>query len=150
MCDNVPILPLLFLHSQLQTLQLLDSLLDILPESCSVQPVKGTRGQEAAQIFSLALEKEVASLREFVSSLLDGEQEDEERKGRSGGAEETPEPGSLEGLQRCRGLWQRDVERTRRCLSPLLDVSRYRTLTQRLSKVQLDGDLAALRETLLS
>ncbi|XP_042281794.1 Fanconi anemia group B protein isoform X3 [Thunnus maccoyii] len=132
--------------SQLPMLQFLDSLLAYLPASCSVQAVKGTRRQGAAQIFSLALEKEVASLREFVSLLLCGEQEDEERR-RSTGHEETPEPGSVEGLKRCREVWQQDLERSRIRLSPLVDVGRYRRLTQSLTQVQLDGDLAALVET---
>ncbi|XP_067459802.1 Fanconi anemia group B protein isoform X1 [Thunnus thynnus] len=133
--------------SQLPMLQFLDSLLAYLPASCSVQAVKGTRRQGAAQIFSLALEKEVASLREFVSLLLCGEQEDEERRRRSSGHEETPEPGSVEGLKRCREVWQQDLERSRIRLSPLVDVGRYRRLTQSLTQVQLDGDLAALVET---
>ncbi|XP_049904505.1 Fanconi anemia group B protein [Epinephelus moara] len=136
--------------SQLQMLQFLDSLLAYLPASSSIQPVKGTRGQGAAQIFSLALEKEVVSLRECVSSLL-CEGEEEERM--IVGHEETPEPGSVEGLQRCRDMFQKDVERSRMRLSPLVDVGRYRKLTQNMSEVQLDGDLAALldtRRTLLS
>ncbi|XP_042350125.1 Fanconi anemia group B protein [Plectropomus leopardus] len=132
--------------SQLQMLQFLDSLLAYLPVSCSIQPVKGTHGQRAAQIFSLALEKEVVSLRGCVSSLLcEGEEEVEERK--IIGHEETPEPGSAEGLQRCRDVFQRDVERSKMRLSPLVDVKRYREFTQNMSKVQLDGDLAALLDT---
>ncbi|XP_031151969.1 Fanconi anemia group B protein isoform X1 [Sander lucioperca] len=130
--------------SQLQTLQFLDSLLAYLPVSCSIQPVKGTKGQGATQIFSLALEKEMVSLIECVSSLL-CEEEEEERK--SLGHEETPEPGSVKGLQRCREVFQRDVERSRMRLSPLVGVGRYRRLTQSMSKVQLDGDLAALLDT---
>ncbi|TKS67136.1 Fanconi anemia group B protein [Collichthys lucidus] len=108
--------------SQLQTLRFLDSLLAFLPESCSIRPVKGTNGQGVAQMLSLALEKEAASLREGVSSLL-CEVEEEERKG-LGHLEETPEPASVQGLQRCREVWQLDVERRRRMLSPLVDVAR--------------------------
>ncbi|KAK1902692.1 Fanconi anemia group B protein [Dissostichus eleginoides] len=63
------------------------------------------------------------------------------------GHEETPEPGSVKGLQRCRDLFQRDVERSRRRLSPLVEVQSYRRLTQSMSEVQLYGDLAALLET---
>lgn len=137
---------LLFLCSQLQMLQFLDSLLAYLPASCSTQPVKGTRGQGAAQIFSLALEKEVVSLRECVSSLL-CEEEEEEEKREGLGHEESPEPGSGKGLQRCREVWQRDVERSGMRLSPLVDVGRYRRLTQSMSKAQLNGDLAALLDT---
>lgn len=128
--------------SQLQMLQFLDSFLAHLPVSCSIQPVKGTRGQGAAQMFSLALEKEVVSLRECVSLLLCEEEEDEKR--RSPGHDVTPVLGYVEGLQRCREAWQQDVERSRMRLSPLLDVGRYRKLIQSLSKVCLDGDLAAL------
>ncbi|XP_020490083.1 Fanconi anemia group B protein isoform X1 [Labrus bergylta] len=128
--------------SQLQMLQFLDSLLAYLPDSCSVQPVKGTRGQEAAQIFSLALEKEVMSLRESVSSLLC---EEEEKK--SFGKEDSPDPGSLGGLQKVREMWQEDMERSRMRLSPLVDMERYHRLTQNMFKVLLDVDLATLRDT---
>lgn len=86
----------------------------------------------------------MVSLIECVSSLL-CEEEEEERK--SLGHEETPEPGSVKGLQRCREVFQRDVERSRMRLSPLVGVGRYRRLTQSMSKVQLDGDLAALLDT---
>uniref|UniRef100_A0A3Q3N0U8 FA complementation group B n=1 Tax=Labrus bergylta TaxID=56723 RepID=A0A3Q3N0U8_9LABR len=127
---------------QLQMLQFLDSLLAYLPDSCSVQPVKGTRGQEAAQIFSLALEKEVMSLRESVSSLLC---EEEEKK--SFGKEDSPDPGSLGGLQKVREMWQEDMERSRMRLSPLVDMERYHRLTQNMFKVLLDVDLATLRDT---
>lgn len=132
-------------------LRFLDSLLTYLPVSCSMQPVKGTRGQRTAQILSLALEKEVASLREGVSLLLCEEEEEEKKK--SLGHEDTPEPASVEGLQRCREVWQQEVERGRMRLSPLVDVGRYRRLTQSMCEVQLDGDLAALldiQRTLLS
>ncbi|XP_034417003.1 Fanconi anemia group B protein isoform X2 [Cyclopterus lumpus] len=131
--------------SQLQTLLFLDSLLAYLPTSCTIQSVKGTRGQGAAQIFSLALEKELVSLRESVSLLLC--EEDEEEENMSLGQEETPEPGSVKGLQRCREVFQGDVERSKMRLSPLVDVVRYRRLTRNMSKVQLDGDLAALLDT---
>ncbi|KAL3056342.1 hypothetical protein OYC64_018932 [Pagothenia borchgrevinki] len=129
--------------SQLQTLQFLNSLLAFLPASCSIQPVKGTRRQDAAQMLSLALEREVVSLRDCVSSLLTDKEEGRD----SLGHEETPEPGSVKGLQRCRDLFQLDVERSRRRLSPLVEVQSYRRLTQSMSEVQLYGDLAALLET---
>lgn len=132
-------------YSQLQVLQFLDSLLAYLPASCSIQPVKASRGQGADRILSLALEKEVVSLRECASLLLCDEEEDAERK--SLGHEETPEPASVKGLQRCREVWQQDVERSRKRLSPLVDVGRYRRLTQNMSQVLLDGDLAALLNT---
>uniref|UniRef100_A0A671WC11 FA complementation group B n=1 Tax=Sparus aurata TaxID=8175 RepID=A0A671WC11_SPAAU len=131
--------------SQLQMLQFLDSLLAYLPVSCSIQPVKASRGQGADQILSLALEKEVVSIRECTSLLLCDKEEDEDRK--SLGHEETPEPATVKGLQRCREVWQRDVERSRKRLSPLVDVGRYRRLTQSMSQVLLDGDLAALLDT---
>uniref|UniRef100_A0A3B4ZMQ1 FA complementation group B n=1 Tax=Stegastes partitus TaxID=144197 RepID=A0A3B4ZMQ1_9TELE len=133
-----------FLCSQLQMLQFLDSLLAYLPASCSVRPVKGARGESTAQMFALALENEVVSLREGVSLLL-CEEDEEEAKKKSTGHEETP--GSAEGLLRCREVWQRDVERTRMRLSPLVDAVRYRRLIQSMTKVQLEGDLAALLNT---
>ncbi|XP_054643340.1 Fanconi anemia group B protein [Dunckerocampus dactyliophorus] len=131
--------------SHLQMLQLLDSLLGYLPVSSTIQPVKDARGEWPQQIFSVTLEKEVALLHEFVSLPQCAEQERDDE--RMTGPEETPETDSLEGLQRCRLAWQRDVERSRRTLNPLVDVSRYRMLIQKLSEVQLDGDLAALMET---
>uniref|UniRef100_A0A3Q3M048 FA complementation group B n=1 Tax=Mastacembelus armatus TaxID=205130 RepID=A0A3Q3M048_9TELE len=135
----------LYIHScQLQMLKFLNSLLSYLPESCSIHPVKGTRGDGAAQIFSLALEKEVTSLIEGTSTLLCEKEADEKRK--SLGHDETPEPGSEDGLQRCREVWQQNVERSRIRLSPLLDVGRYREMTRSMSKVQLNGDLATLLE----
>ncbi|XP_062258088.1 Fanconi anemia group B protein [Platichthys flesus] len=133
--------------SELQVLQFLDSLLAFLPASCSVRPVHGTRGQGAAQTFSLALEKEVVSLRDSVSLLLHDKEEEDDKRRRCRGHDETPpEPGSVEALQRCREAWQQDVERSRTRLSPLVDVGRYRKLTRSVLDVQLDGDLAALLE----
>ncbi|TNN51873.1 Fanconi anemia group B protein [Liparis tanakae] len=131
--------------SQLQTLVFLDSLSAHLPASCSIQSVKGTRGQGADQILSLALEEELVALRESVSSLL-GEEDEEEDNMRLG-HEETPETTSVKGLQRCREVFQGDVERSKTRLSPLVEVERYRRLTQNMSKVQLDGDLAVLLDT---
>ncbi|KAM3862008.1 Fanconi anemia group B protein [Diretmus argenteus] len=138
--------------SQLRMLQFLDSLLGFLPASCSVQPLKETGRQGTAQMFSLMLEREVLSLKEGVSSLLCGEVEEEEggeRRGSTGVRQpETPEPtSSVEGVRRCREKWDRDVERCRMRLSPLVDVGSYRRLSQRLATVQLQGDTAALLET---
>lgn len=127
-------------------IRFLDSFLDFFPVSCSIQPVKGTRGQGAAQIFSLALEKEVVSVKNSVSLLLYEEEEEGEEKRKSLGLE-TPEPASVKGLQRCREVWQLDVERSRVRLSPLVDVGKYRSLTQSMSDAQLHGDLAALLDT---
>ncbi|KAA8588072.1 hypothetical protein FQN60_001266, partial [Etheostoma spectabile] len=79
--------------SQLQTLQFLDSLLAYLPASCSIQLVR---------------EEE--------------EEEEEVEKRKSLGHEETPEPGSVKGLQRCREAFQQDMVRSRMKLSPLLDL----------------------------
>uniref|UniRef100_A0A3B3ZNB1 Uncharacterized protein n=1 Tax=Periophthalmus magnuspinnatus TaxID=409849 RepID=A0A3B3ZNB1_9GOBI len=97
----------------LQMLQFLDLLLASLPGSCTMEPVKATRGQSEAQIFSLALEREITSLRDCV----------------------------------CRDDWQRDVERSKRNLCPLVDVQRYRASTESFFKELLGGDLAALIET---
>lgn len=97
-------------------------------------------------MFSSALEKEAVSLRESVSSLLcEGEEEEVERRGL--GCDETPEAVSVKELQRCREVWQLDVERSRMRLSPLVDAGRYRSLTQSMSDAQLHGDLAALLDT---
>ncbi|XP_030613714.1 Fanconi anemia group B protein isoform X2 [Archocentrus centrarchus] len=92
----------LHVHSrQLQMLQFLDLLLAYLPDSCSVQPVKGTGGQDASKMFAQALEKELVSLRECASLLL-GEEDEEKVKEKSLVYEETPDTSSVEGLQRCR------------------------------------------------
>ncbi|KAM8855290.1 Fanconi anemia group B protein [Spinachia spinachia] len=136
--------------SQLQALQFLDPLLAHLPVRCRVQSVKGTRGRGAAQIWSLALEKELVSLREGVSLLLCEEEEEEEEKDRKRKSlehEETPPPGSPKELQRRREAFQEDVERSETRLSPLVDAGRYRTITQSMSELQLLGDLAALLNT---
>ncbi|CAN9497692.1 unnamed protein product [Ophioblennius macclurei] len=125
--------------SKLQMLLFLDSLLAHLPASCGIQPANGVRGQAADRTFALALERELASLKEGVASTLGEERVDENAK-----EEETPETGSAEGLQRCREAWRRHVERSQRRLSPLVDAKRYRELVQSLSKAQLDADLAAL------
>ncbi|KAF3694790.1 Fanconi anemia group B protein [Channa argus] len=138
--------------SQLQMLLFLKSLLAYLPVSCAIQPAKATRRQGEAQLFSLALEKEVVSLRDSVSLLL-CEKDEEEEKRKSLEHNETPMLGSVEGLQRCRESWQQDVERSKMKLSPMLNLGRYRSLTQSMSKDQLYGDLATLLEiqrTLLS
>ncbi|KAF7665433.1 hypothetical protein LDENG_00143640 [Lucifuga dentata] len=128
--------------SELQMLQFLDLLLSHLPAFCSIQPLQCTRGQGASQTFTLALEKEVLSLRECVSSLLCEKEEDEER-GRN--IRLRHEKTSEIGLQQCREAWQRDLERSKK--SPLVDVGRYRRLIQNLSKVQLEADMAALQDT---
>lgn len=143
LCWHIVIL--FFLCSHLQMIQFLNSLLTYLPASCSIHPVKSTRQQGAAQIFSLAVEKEVASLGQGVSLLL-GEKEEEGENSRSHGHDEMPELGSVEGLQRCREAWQRDVDKGKMRLSQAVDVGSYRGLTKRMSEVQLNGDLAALLE----
>ncbi|KAJ0070329.1 hypothetical protein NL108_007682 [Boleophthalmus pectinirostris] len=130
--------------SELQMLQFLDLLLATLPGSCTVEPVKATRGQSEAQIFSLALEREITSLRDCVSAMLSKEKEDDNKRISSF---ISPDPRREEPLQRCRDDWQRDVERSKRNLCPLVDVQRYRVLTESFFKEQLDGDLAALIET---
>ncbi|XP_055361202.1 Fanconi anemia group B protein isoform X2 [Betta splendens] len=136
--------------SQLQMMQFLSSLLTFLPASCSVHPMKGPRQQGAARMFSVALEKEVESLRERVSALL---REDGAERGDEGGHGRSSGPGAAEGLQRSRDEWQRDVDEAKKRLSPVVDVEKYRELTLSLSKLQLNWDLAALLEieqTLLS
>lgn len=124
-------------------LQFLDLLLADLPVSCTVEPVKATRGQSEAQIFSLALEREMTSLRGCVSTMFSKEKNDDKRMC----SFIATYPRCGEALQRCRDDWQSDVERSKRDLCPLVDMQRYRMLTESLFKVQLDGDLAALIET---
>ncbi|XP_041739199.1 Fanconi anemia group B protein [Coregonus clupeaformis] len=128
--------------SQFKVLQFLDSLCGFLPASCSILPLRQGGGDGTAPRLAHSLEKEVLSLKQGLSSLFRGEEEMEEGK-----KIEPPDPGSAEGLQRCREEWQRDRERSRRLLSPLVGVDRYRRLTQSLAQVQLEGDVAALLET---
>lgn len=73
----------------------------------------------------------------------------DKKEGNEGRAEpeEPPEPGSVEGLQRCREAWQRDVERSRKRLSSLVDVGKYREMIRTIFDVQMNGDLAALLYT---
>ncbi|XP_017278197.1 Fanconi anemia group B protein [Kryptolebias marmoratus] len=127
--------------SQLQMLRFLDSLRAFLPASCAVRPVKSARSRSTAQTLALALENEVLSLRKCAASLAREREEGDE--GRAG-PEEPPEPGSVEGLRRCREAWRRDVERSRTRLSALVDVGKYREMIRIVSDVQTDGDLAAL------
>lgn len=125
--------------SKLQMLQFLDRLLAYLPASCVIQPVKGVGDPGTARMFALALEKELVSLREGVAATLC--QEDGEEANRP---QETPETSTAEGLQRCREAWQQHMEGSKSRLSPLVDIRRYRSLIQSMSKVQAEGDLAAL------
>lgn len=121
-----------------------------LPVSCSISLVEGSRGQAAAQTFSLVLERELTSLRESLSSLLCYEDKEEDK---ASPAHVAPETGSMAELQGRRDLWQLDVERSRKRLHPLVDVRRYRSLMQCLYDVQLNVDLVALvgaQRTLLS
>lgn len=123
-------------------LQFLDSLSAYLPPTCSVRPLKATRGPGEAQTFSQALETELLSLREGASSLLC-----EKTMKRSWESGERPEPTTAKGLERCREVWQRDEERGRTRLSSQVEAGRYREMTQRMVGVQLSGDLAALIHT---
>lgn len=91
-------------------------------------------------MFSMALEKELVSLRDFVSLLLCEKEEKRKRLG----CDTTTESGSVEGH---RVVWQHDVERSMLRLCPLVDVGRYRTGIHSMTKVMLNGDLAALLET---
>ncbi|XP_028291045.1 Fanconi anemia group B protein isoform X2 [Gouania willdenowi] len=130
-------------HSQM--LQLLNSLMEFLPTSCTVKAVRGTTHPDTARAFASVLEKEVMSLKECLTLLLLCKEDKKDTERRSiVGHEDIPEPGSLEGLQTCREGWQQEVERSKRSLSSLVDVGQYRSLVQRMSKVHLDGDLAAL------
>ncbi|XP_054887342.1 Fanconi anemia group B protein [Poeciliopsis prolifica] len=132
--------------SQLQMLQFLDSMLSYLPDSCFIQPVNRARSQSTAQKLAFALEKEVLSLREGLSSLLCVKDEEERTKGHAGHAE-IPDSGSAEDLIRCcREAWQQNVEKSRMRLNPVVDAGRYREMIQSISQVKMDSDLAALRQ----
>uniref|UniRef100_H2MU59 FA complementation group B n=1 Tax=Oryzias latipes TaxID=8090 RepID=H2MU59_ORYLA len=129
----------LIIHScHLQMLQFLDLLLAFLPASCLIRPAKCTRGQRTAQMFAMALEKEVLALKEGLSELLC--EEDEQ-------AGHLVSSGPAEALQGRREQWQLDRERSRRRLSPLVDVGRYRNVMRSLSQVQMGSDLAAVLYT---
>ncbi|XP_071197248.1 Fanconi anemia group B protein-like isoform X2 [Salvelinus alpinus] len=147
---KTPFLGELSVHcSQFKVLQFLDSLFGFLPASCSILHLRQGGGDGTAPRLAHSLEKEVLSLKQGVLSLLHGEEEEMEEAKKSSGVKkmEPHDPGSAEGLQRCREEWQRDRERSRRLLSPLVGVERYRRLTQSLTQVQLEGDVAALLET---
>ncbi|XP_061696754.1 Fanconi anemia group B protein [Syngnathoides biaculeatus] len=131
--------------SHLEMLKILDTLIGHLPASCSIQPIHRTRGAESSENLALALEKEVATLRELVSLLPRGQDEGDERA--TAGPEEIPDPGTPEEIRKRRMAWRRDVERSVRDLNRRVDVTRYRALLRKLSGARLDGDLAALMET---
>uniref|UniRef100_A0A3P9L6I8 FA complementation group B n=1 Tax=Oryzias latipes TaxID=8090 RepID=A0A3P9L6I8_ORYLA len=129
----------LIIHScHLQMLQFLDLLLAFLPASCLIRPAKCTRGQRTAQMFAMALEKEVLALKEGLSELLC--EEDEQ-------AGHLVSSGPAEALQGRREQWQLDRERSRRRLSPLVEVGRFRNVMRSLSQVQMGSDLAAVLYT---
>lgn len=136
--------------SQLGLFQFLESLCAFLPASCSILPLRHGGGEVAAQppdrCLSLSLEKELLSLKDVISSLLRGEEEEEAGRSSRGRQLEGPDPGVAEGLQRCRDQWEQDKERSSRTMSPLVDGGRYRRLTQSLTQGQLEGDVAALLE----
>lgn len=89
-------------------------------------------------MFAMALEKEVLALKEGLSELLC--EEDEQ-------AGHLVSSGPAEALQGRREQWQLDRERSRRRLSPLVDVGRYRNVMRSLSQVQMGSDLAAVLYT---
>ncbi|XP_024143021.1 Fanconi anemia group B protein [Oryzias melastigma] len=135
----------LTIHScHLQMLQFLDVLLAFLPASCLIRPAKCARGQRTGQMFALALEKEVLSLKEGLSKLL----VEEDERGGSPVSWEHEDPAEV--LERRRERWQLDRERSRRRLSPLVDVGRYRNVVRHISQVQMGSDLAAVLYTLIS
>ncbi|XP_043988309.1 Fanconi anemia group B protein [Gambusia affinis] len=132
--------------SQLQMIQFLDSMLSYLPDSCYIQPVKRPRSQSMTQKLASALEKEVLSLREGLSSLLCVKDEEERNKGRAGHGE-IPDSGSAEDLIRYgREAWQQNVEKSRLRLNPVVDAGKYREMIQSISQIKMESDLAALRQ----
>ncbi|XP_036396751.1 Fanconi anemia group B protein [Megalops cyprinoides] len=136
----------LLIHSSSwhRLLQFLDCMCRILPPSYQIQPLRKGGVEGLTQTLASALEKEALALREGVSSLLSlGSGEGQEGEG---GVGVTPDPApvaSADELQRRRAEWERDGERSRRRLSPLVEVEHYRRLTASLSQVQLEGDMAA-------
>lgn len=145
---NMQNLFLPFICSQLQMLQFVDSMLSYLPDSCFIQPIKCTRSQSTAQKCASALEKEVLSLREALSSLLCVKDEEERNRGHAGGGD-IPEPCSAEDLiRRSREVWQQNVEKSRVRLNPLVDAGRYRKMIRSISEAKMDADLAALQQAL--
>ncbi|XP_053733904.1 Fanconi anemia group B protein isoform X2 [Synchiropus splendidus] len=128
--------------SHLQMLQFLHSFLPFLPDACSVRLLNRSRVQQSAAKLPAALQDELLTVLEFLS-LLQPQQQGDKPPADQG----DPDPGSEEGLRRCREAWQQEALRSRACLSPLLDVERYHTLTQRLTVAQLETDLAALVAT---
>lgn len=95
-------------------------------------------------MFALALEKEVLSLKEGLSKLL----VEEDERGGSPVSWEHEDPAEV--LERRRERWQLDRERSRRRLSPLVDVGRYRNVVRHISQVQMGSDLVAVLYTLIS
>ncbi|KAM6985051.1 Fanconi anemia group B protein [Aplochiton taeniatus] len=129
--------------SQLQVLQFLDHLCGFLPASCSIHPLRERQGEGSAHFLALSLEREVLSLKDGVASILSGE-EQEERKVEN--RDEVSDPSHAEGAESRRAEWKRDLERSRRRLSPLVSVKSYCRLTQLLAQEQLEGDRAVLLE----
>ncbi|XP_046902746.1 Fanconi anemia group B protein [Hypomesus transpacificus] len=134
--------------SQFQLFQFLESLRAFLPASCSMLPLRHGGCEAASQppALSLSLERELLSLKDGVSSLLRGEEEEGEAASR-GRQLQVPDPGSAEGLHTCRDTWDRDKERSSRRLRPLVDGDRYRRLIHSLAQRQLEADVAALLDT---
>ncbi|XP_076025962.1 Fanconi anemia group B protein [Genypterus blacodes] len=121
--------------SQVRMLQFLHSLMSYLPASCSIQPVRcpGRKGSSQTSAFSLALEKELVCLKDGLLSLLCVQGQDE-----STGHEQGQTPESSASRLPHREVWQGSVKNNDR-----VDIASYRKLTQSLTKIQLDVDMAA-------
>ncbi|KAI1899330.1 hypothetical protein AGOR_G00060680 [Albula goreensis] len=146
---------LVYYRGQHRLLQFLDSLCRYLLPSHRIRPLSRRTGQDPAQVLASSLEREALALREGLTSLLcstaDGEEL--ERTGQAMEATEHAPSGSIptgtaptdpkDELQRYRAEWERERERSRRTLCPLVEVERYRKLTDTLSHVQMQTDIAA-------
>ncbi|KAG9349342.1 hypothetical protein JZ751_027785 [Albula glossodonta] len=146
---------LVYYRGQHRLLQFLDSLCRYLLPSHRIRPLGRRRGQDLAQVLASSLEREALALREGLTSLLRSAAngEDLERTGQAMEATEHAPSGSVptgttptdptDELQRYRAEWERERERSRRTLCPLVEVERYRKLTDALSHVQMQTDIAA-------
>ncbi|XP_072541404.1 Fanconi anemia group B protein [Salminus brasiliensis] len=128
---------------QFAVVRFLHSLCDFLPASHHVRPLRSSAPREDGQGLTFYLEREIRTLKEDMASLFRDGQEVEEQGFRD---EAWQTPASPERLNRCRGEWQRERERSSRALHPQVDALQYRTLLDSLIQAQLDGDIAALVE----
>ncbi|KAJ8415113.1 hypothetical protein AAFF_G00008110 [Aldrovandia affinis] len=139
---------LVYCRAQHHLLQFLDSLCRRLPPSHLIDVLCPTAGQDPAQALASSLERELLAMREGVTSLLRSATSGEGRDGKEreeGATDPTPSSSAdaADELQRHRAEWCRERERSRRMLSPLVDVEQYRKFTDALANIQLETDVTA-------